>query len=113
MRYVPEKPGREAPTNPSPRRIKEQSMTTSEAGLRDGVQVHVNGADVDTVAQIPDRPADDAPDSEWVDYVVALGADRAFLVGETEHYDADFGERVPGAALSRTELAELASRLGG
>lgn len=88
-------------------------MATSQAGLRDAVQVHVNGTDVNTLEQTPDRPVAGAPKSEWIDYVVALGADRAFLLGNTVHFDAARSEHVPGEAFSRTELTELADRLGG
>jgi hypothetical protein len=64
---------------------------------------------------IPDRPADGAAKAKWVDYCVALGADRTFLTEDTEHGGggADGNERITEPALTRDQLIELATRLGG
>jgi hypothetical protein len=62
-------------------------------------------------APVPDRPADRAPTGKWVDYVVALGADRQFVTAETRHWNGEEYEASP--ALRRDDLIELADRLGG
>jgi hypothetical protein len=64
-------------------------------------------------AGLPARPADGAAKTKWVDYVVALGADRAHVLGETAHHNADTGRPEQSRALGRDELIELAGGLGG
>lgn len=91
-------------------------MTTSDNGMSDEIRVELNptGSEPDRGPQpnpIPDRPADGAPKLAWVDYVVALGADRTFVSEETVHSDGD--RQVEEPALSRPQLIKLADRLGG
>jgi L-ascorbate metabolism protein UlaG (beta-lactamase superfamily) len=91
-------------------------MSTSDSGLSDEVNTEVNPTmDVPDrgpqAAAIPDRPADGAPTGAWVDYVVALGADRTFVTGDTRHFDGE--GYAAEAGLRRSELIELADRLGG
>lgn len=75
---------------------------------------------------LPARPADTAAKAVWVDYVVALGADRTFVSGDTEHFDpaavpddlddgvlVDPGLTVVEPGLTVPQLRELATRLGG
>jgi hypothetical protein len=57
------------------------------------------------------RPADSAAKAAWVDYCVALGADRAVIEGTSEHWDGN--AYAPTEALTRNELVDLAGRLGG
>jgi hypothetical protein len=91
-------------------------MSTSDSGLRDGVDAELNPADGGPdygpqADSIPDRPADAASTEKWVDYVVTLGASRPMVTGETEHFDGS--EYVTEPSLSRAQLIELADRLGG
>lgn len=81
------------------------------AGLTDEVHVTLNGVPLGQSQPIPSRPADGASVAAWVDYVVALGADRTFVTADTEHFDGN--ERVVAAPLRRGDLIELADRLGG
>jgi hypothetical protein len=92
-------------------------MTVDSSGLTDEVAAELNPAspEPDNGPQpdpIPKRPADGAAVDKWVEYVVALGADRTFVTEATCHQDGpnDY-EVVP--ALKRAELIELADRLGG
>jgi hypothetical protein len=62
---------------------------------------------------IPDRPADSAAKAEWVDYAVALGADRTYIDGDTEHYDENDEAYHTDSGLTVSDLRELADRLGG
>lgn len=99
-------------------------MANENSGLSDDVQASTFG-DADPAASeaarqatdqpdpIPDRPADGATKAKWVDYCVALGADRTFLISDTEHFDAEAGEPVTEPALTRDDLIDLADRLGG
>lgn len=92
-------------------------MRADSSGLTDEVFAELNptGPEPDYGPQpdpIPNRPADSADVDEWVDYVVALGGDRTFLAETTVHHDgpdAAFSAR----PLKRTELIEMADRLGG
>lgn len=95
-------------------------MATDDAGLTDEVFVELNPAPDDTepppqLPALPERPADDADRSEWVTYVVALGADASFVEAETEHWEGplDSGEPITLPALTDAELVELADSLGG
>lgn len=71
--------------------------------------------------RIPDRPADNAAHAKWVDYCVALGAQRGDLEYETVHYVSGTGIDAPpnpaptytSPAYETAELKELANRLGG
>lgn len=87
------------------------------SGMTDSVNAALNDDDEPDRGEqpqaIPDRPADGAPKAKWVDYVVALGADRTFVTEDTEHHDAELGEAATEPGLSRDELIELADRLGG
>ena len=71
-------------------------MASDGNGLADEAQVTLNDVPAGLPASVPDRPADSAPKAKWVDYVVALGADR----------DA-------ASERTRSDLADLADRLGG
>lgn len=91
-------------------------MSTNDSGLRDDVSADLNpsGSRPDNGPQpapIPDRPAAGASKDVWVDYVVALGADRTFVTTDTEHFDGDGYAIEPG--LTRPQLIDLADRLGG
>lgn len=91
---------------------------TDASGMTDEVSAELNpaGPEPDYGSQpesVPERPADGASRAKWVDYVVALGADRAFVTSDTEHHDAATGRTVTEPALGRDELIELADRLGG
>lgn len=62
------------------------------------------------------RPAKGAGRDAWVDYCVALGADRHYLENDTVHIvDATPGNEVveDHAPLSVSDLREYADRLGG
>jgi hypothetical protein len=86
------------------------------SGLSDEVHAELNptGSDPDRGPQadpIPERPAASADKAAWVDYVVALGADRTFVTEDTEHFDGvEYGIE-PG--FTRQQLIDLADRLGG
>ncbi|GIE35902.1 hypothetical protein Ait01nite_089470 [Actinoplanes italicus] len=84
---------------------------SDSAGLTDEVLVVVNGGARSNA--IPDRPADTAAKAVWVDYVVALGADRTFVTGATDHYDEKQGAVVTEPGMTVGQLIELAGRLGG
>jgi len=89
-------------------------VSTEDSGIRDDVSAETNPAEEQAPADRPAaRPADGAAKARWVDYVVHLGADRGFVLGETEHHNAETGESEQGRALTREQLAELADRLGG
>lgn len=64
------------------------------------------------IPEIPKRPSDTAAAADWVEYCVALGADKHYLTETTQHtVDSDsFEEHTP---LTRAELKELATNLGG
>lgn len=86
------------------------------AGLTDEVYVELNqnGPEPDYGPQpdpIPARPDDDADLEVWVDYVVALGADRDFVTEDTQHFKDERYATAP--AFSRERLIALADRLGG
>lgn len=90
-------------------------MSTNDSGLRDQVVVELNPADPEPARDQPDpipaRPATGDSKSAWVDYVVALGADRTFVTADTEHFGGiDYGIE-PG--FTRQQLIDLADRLGG
>jgi hypothetical protein len=109
-------------------------MAEDRSGISDSARAEVNPTDTDDTPiedldpdwddveiarrqteqppPIPDRPADGATKAKWVDYCVALGADRTFLTSDTEHNDGT-GTIVTEPALTRDELIELADRLGG
>lgn len=69
--------------------------------------------------RLPDRPSDKAGTPAWVDYCVALGASREDLENETVHNQTgrDISSVVLGQykspAYGKTELSDLADRLGG
>src|SRR5215218_5507023 len=100
-------------------------MPTEDNDRVDEVAVSLNGdndPDQDHVdlPRIGKRPADSAAKGEWVDYCVALGADRHYLENLTEHYDGTaYVDGVEQAvyeqhpALTKEELVDLADRLGG
>lgn len=64
-------------------------MASSDTQITDSITVQVSPA-----TRVPDRPGKSAQKPKWVDYVVALGADRAAVGG-----------------LTGPQLAELADRL--
>jgi hypothetical protein len=91
-------------------------MATDDNRMTDEVSAELNPADDPGPAEgqpdpIPPRPADGAAKAKWVDYCVALGAERAFLLGETEHYDPDAEvtrtRRVP-VGLGETDNTDVA-----
>lgn len=89
---------------------------TSDSGLRDAVTAELNpsGPEPDYGPQpepVADRPANGASKDVWIDYVVALGADRTFVTSDTYHFDGTGYAPEPG--LSRADLIALADRLGG
>jgi hypothetical protein len=86
------------------------------AGLTDEVYAELNptGPEPDYGPQadpIPARPANSAGVAAWVDYVVALGADRDFVTSDTQHFRG--GEYATAPAFTRERLIALADRLGG
>jgi len=92
-------------------------MSHDSAGLTDEVFAELNpaGPEPDYGPQpdpIPARPSDGAGIEKWVDYVVALGADRTFVTETTVHR-VDPIDAVEAPALKRAQLIELADRLGG
>jgi hypothetical protein len=91
------------------------SVSTSENHLSDEVTTELNPPEQPepAPAEGPQRPASNASRQGWLDYLVHLGADRAFIEGETEHFDADQNRYVQAPKLSRDELIALADRLGG
>lgn len=102
-------------------------MSSDSSGLRDEVHAALDNPDddpgfevfeaargnTDQAEPVPGRPADGAPKWKWVDYCVALGADRTFISENTEHYDDEHGGMVTESALARDDLIDLADRLGG
>jgi hypothetical protein len=91
-------------------------VSTDSGGISDDVIVELNPGPespaVDQPPPISERPADSADESEWVDYVVALGAGRD-VAEDTHHWDATAGEYVTVPALNRDDLIALADRLSG
>lgn len=100
-------------------------VTITQRGGPDGEVTVTYGAQPEP---LPNRPADGAPKAKWVDYVVALGADRDYVEGNTDHWDAEaalaldpddpaldfFGSGyVTHSGLTVPELRDLADRLGG
>lgn len=83
-------------------------MPTDDGGLTDEVQVTL----VRVGASLR-RPAKSAHRAAWVDYLVALGADRGALEGDTRHWDDAAGAYVKAKKLTRRELMDLAARLSG
>lgn len=69
--------------------------------------------------RMPDRPAEGASKPAWVDYCVALGAQREDLEEETSHHVTGRGEapdilgEYVSAPYTKDELVALADRLGG
>lgn len=61
---------------------------------------------------IPERPDEDADRSEWVGYVVSLGADETFVNEETTHTSEKHGGRVTVPSLDKATLIKLADHLG-
>lgn len=88
-------------------------MTADSAGLTDEIFVEVNGIAHGQLAPLPDRPAGGAGEEVWIDYVVALGADREFVSGDTDHFDVAEGSVITEPGLTEPELIALADRLGG
>lgn len=97
-------------------------MTTDGAGLTDEVIPELNPPPAEVTDAEPGlhRPADSASKADWVEYVVALGADRAAVAGESEHWDPTAvasggtgGDYVRAPELTKAELVELADRLNG
>lgn len=106
-------------------------MATDNNQMTDEVVVEHNGEAVvgahpddpnyayDNLPSLEDaKPAESASVSAWVDYCVSLGADRTFLTEETVHHDhvAADGQTnvyVTEPKLTKAELQELATRLGG
>ena len=91
---------------------------TDSAGLSDEVIAELNPPPEGPprpgqLDPLPERPADSASKAKWVDYVIALGADRGFVEGDTEHYDAIEEAMVTLPGLTRDELQDLADRLMG
>jgi hypothetical protein len=91
-------------------------MSNDSSGLSDEVHAEINptGPGPDNGPQpepIGDRPADGASTAAWVDYCVALGADRTFLTEETGHFDG--GGYARESKFGRGDLIALADRLGG
>jgi hypothetical protein len=111
-----------------------------QAGLAHPSQGWVSANDLAAVAtdqppRLPKRPADSASKADWVDYVVALGADRDSVTGQSRHYVGDApqwpgeldelpdleaitpgsseGAYAPAPSLTKAELIELADRTGG
>lgn len=109
-------------------------MAASEdSPVVDGAEMVLNrGGDVVAGEQVetptlPERPSDGADKARWVDYVVALGADRDAVTGTTSHWSPDGvtviegeygpveerGGYVDEPGLTRSDLIDLADRLGG
>lgn len=91
-------------------------MSSDSSGLADEVISDLNPSDPEPdrglqPAPIPDRPADGAGKDAWVDYVVALGADRPFVTADTEHFDGEGYTTEP--SFTRAQLIQLADRLSG
>lgn len=106
------------------RPFAESGGLRSPMGLADVVDVVLNAADADAAAtarlqggehaplpQMPARPGPSASKAEWVTYVEALGGDRRFLEGESEHWTGTGYAAATG--LTGDELQALASWLGG
>jgi hypothetical protein len=104
--------------------FSESGGLRSPMGLEDVAEVALNAADADAettarlqgaehvpTAPLPSRPAASASKGEWVEYVEALGADRRFLDGESEHWTGAGYAAATG--LTVEELQALASWLGG
>ena len=92
-------------------------MTADRNEIRDEVRAELNPADGGTPTEqpsaLPDRPSDGASKAKWVDYVVAWGANRDHVLGESEHWDDERGAYVKAPVLTREQLIELADSLGG
>jgi hypothetical protein len=87
-------------------------VSTDGNGLRDELTALLTGPGA-TASTVSTRPALDAPKAAWVDYCVALGADRAHLEGGTAHWSDTAGGHVEAEAPTKAGLIELADRLGG
>lgn len=110
-------------------------MATNDKGAKSGAKVtdgavgELNPEDetdserearlAETEPATPARPAKSAKVEQWVEYAVALGADRTFVTEETTHtaWRLNAGRpeeyQLTEPALTRAELIELADRLGG
>lgn len=74
-------------------------------------------ADVEA-RRLPERPAQSADKAEWVDYCVALGADKRDLTKTTKHNvtlpdQAEVLDVYVSPEYTKDELVDLADRLGG
>jgi hypothetical protein len=91
-------------------------MMPDSSGLSDEVITALNTEPDEATGRpsgIPVRPAGNADRGTWIEYVVALGADRAYVSGSTEHYSSETGQVDTHPGLGRGELIQLADRLGG
>lgn len=95
------------------------SLETSPVRLTDELLVELNpepvaGPDHEYDA-LPARPDDDADREDWLEYAVALGADRTFLDETTQHYigEVDNGHYVEVPSLDVDMLKMIADGLGG
>jgi hypothetical protein len=104
--------------------FSESGGLRSPMGLTDSVNVVLNVTDLDAeqtvraqggvyapLPQLPARPGPSASKGEWVEYVEALGADRQFIEGDSEHWAG--GRYAKASGLTVDELQALASWLGG
>ena len=100
------------------------SGLVDHAGLSDDVEAVLNPAMADAATTallqggehapappLPRRPADGAAKTDWVEYVVALGASRAFVEGESAHWTGV--GYAPATGLTVEELKALAAWIGG
>lgn len=92
-------------------------MSHDNAGLTDEVNTELNptSPNPDYGPQpdpLPDRPSDGASVEKWVEYVVALGADRTYLTETTTHQDGPNEYRIV-PPFKRADLIALADHLGG
>lgn len=94
--------------NPEP-----NAEAASPAHLTDEVQVHLNGVEVTNGATLPKRPAASASKAAWIDYAVALGADRAHITDGGSYIDSETEEVTEQGGLTKDAIVALADRLGG
>lgn len=100
------------------------SGLTDSGGLSDDVTAVLNpaAADAEQTARLqggehaptrplPVRPGDSASKDEWLGYVTALGADRGFVDGQSEHWRGTGYVQATGMTVE--ELKRLAGWLGG
>jgi hypothetical protein len=96
-------------------------VSPAQIPTEDGETVQVINGQLQVVStdteSLPGEPAASATKGEWVDYCVALGADRHYLEHETVHLESDDDAQVTGQETHEpftiADLKDLAHDLRG